>query len=302
MQHPNARHTERGRLDLVLFVGARATPIARRRVPSLQRVHGLRVGRALEAGLAERAPMIGLPSRSLLAAASLAAPHGRAHPGAHRAGPPAHRVGPGLVAGELGMADSSVWKVLHRHGLSRPAPAEREPVRRYEWPCPGDLLHMDTKRYARFEKPGHALTGIPIRTRADKRARVGYQYAHCIVDDHSRLAYVELHGDGGGRVHRLCRAGPFLVRAKGRLRAPAHDRRRLVYTRNRSLICSPARRRHLYPPLPTQTNGSRALPPNDAREGLRMLYLTYRHRQEALRYWICHYNERRPHSALALAH
>ena len=26
-------------------------------------------------------------------------------------------------------------------------------------------------------------------------ARVGYDYAHAIVDDHSRLAYVELHDD-----------------------------------------------------------------------------------------------------------
>ena len=33
------------------------------------------------------------------------------------------------------------------------------PARRYEWPCPGDLLHMDTARYARFERPGHRVTG-----------------------------------------------------------------------------------------------------------------------------------------------
>ena len=30
---------------------------------------------------------------------------------------------------------------------------------RYEWPCPGDLLHMDSARYARFKRPGHAVTG-----------------------------------------------------------------------------------------------------------------------------------------------
>ena len=44
-------------------------------------------------------------------------------------------------------------------GISRPAKAEKEPANRYEWPCPGDLLHMDTSRYARFLRPGHRVTG-----------------------------------------------------------------------------------------------------------------------------------------------
>jgi hypothetical protein len=65
----------------------------------------------------------------------------------------------------------------------------------FEWPCPGDLLHMDTTRYARFTRPGHALTGVRNRTAAEKRAGVGYQYTHAIIDDHTRLASVELHDD-----------------------------------------------------------------------------------------------------------
>ena len=52
---------------------------------------------------------------------------------------------------------------------------------------------MDTSRYARFERPGHARTGD--RTGRKPDTRVGYQFAHAIVDDHSRLAYVELHPD-----------------------------------------------------------------------------------------------------------
>ncbi|MBA3383268.1 MAG: helix-turn-helix domain-containing protein, partial [Actinobacteria bacterium] len=67
--------------------------------------------------------------------------------------------GPRLVAAATGFAHSTVWKVLHRAGISRPERAPREPANRYEWPCPGDLLHMDVSRYARFERPGHALTG-----------------------------------------------------------------------------------------------------------------------------------------------
>src|SRR5882724_9634706 len=106
--------------------------------------------------------------------------------------------GPRLVAGATGFAHSTVWKVLHRAGISRPPRVAKEPANRYEWPCPGDLLHMDTSRYARFLRPGHRVTGDRSeRSRSWMRpeARIGYDYAHAVVDDHSRLAYVELHGD-----------------------------------------------------------------------------------------------------------
>src|ERR1039457_5426877 len=103
--------------------------------------------------------------------------------------------GPRLVAGKTAHPHSTARKALPRHGLPRRLRQPREAANRYEWPCPGDLLHMDTKRYARFERPGHALTGIRDRTSAEKRASWGYEFAHAIVDDHSRLAYVELLSD-----------------------------------------------------------------------------------------------------------
>jgi transposase len=68
--------------------------------------------------------------------------------------------GPRLVAGATGFVHSTVWKVLRRFGLSRPPRPEREPAYRYEWPCPGDLLHMDTSRYARFLRPAIASRAI----------------------------------------------------------------------------------------------------------------------------------------------
>src|SRR5204862_2444401 len=105
--------------------------------------------------------------------------------------------GPRLVAGATGFAHSTVWKVLKRAGLSRRPAAVRAPANSYEWPCPGDLLHMDVSRYARFLQPGHRVTGDrsqSLRGRSVK-TRVGYDYAHVIVDDHSRLAFVEPHDD-----------------------------------------------------------------------------------------------------------
>ncbi len=95
--------------------------------------------------------------------------------------------GPRLVAGATGFAHSTVWKVLKRAGISRRPAATKEPANRYEWPCPGDLLHMDTSRYARFLRPGHRVTGDRSqRSRNWMRpaTRVGYDYAHAIVDDH----------------------------------------------------------------------------------------------------------------------
>ena len=48
---------------------------------------------------------------------------------------------------------------------------------------------MDVKKLSRFRLPGHRATG----RRSERNRGVGYDYLHCVIDDHSRLAYVELH-------------------------------------------------------------------------------------------------------------
>jgi transposase InsO family protein len=100
-------------------------------------------------------------------------------------------LGPGRLAGIVRRARSTIWKVLWRHGLSRRAHGPRPSYRRYEWSRPGALLHMDVKKLARFSVPGHRMTGD--RSTKDLHRGIGYDYLHCVVDDHSRLAYVELH-------------------------------------------------------------------------------------------------------------
>jgi len=100
-------------------------------------------------------------------------------------------LGPARLAPIVRRARSTVWKVLWRHGLSRRPRGERQTHRRYEWSRPGALLHMDVKKLGRFDKPGFRVTGRrgeQVRTR-----RAGHDYLHCVVDDNSRLAYVELH-------------------------------------------------------------------------------------------------------------
>ena len=100
--------------------------------------------------------------------------------------------GPRPIAIALGLPHSTVWKVLWRHGLSRPEKAPKEAVVRYEWPFCGDLLHMDVAKYPRFIRAGHAVTGDRRKTVEQRRFPLGSDHAHVIVDDHSRLAYVEL--------------------------------------------------------------------------------------------------------------
>jgi transposase InsO family protein len=100
-------------------------------------------------------------------------------------------LGPGRLAGIVRRARSTIWKVLRRHGLSRKPRAPRQSFRRYEWSRPGALLHMDVKKLARFSVPGHRVTGD--RSTKDLHRGIGYDHLHCVIDDHSRIAYVELH-------------------------------------------------------------------------------------------------------------
>jgi transposase InsO family protein len=103
-------------------------------------------------------------------------------------------LGPGRLAGICRRARSTIWKVLRRHGLSRLRRSPRETYRRYEWSRPGALLHLDTARLARFQRPGHRVRGRSTESRRG-RPELGYVFLHACVDDHSRYAYVEQHAD-----------------------------------------------------------------------------------------------------------
>jgi transposase InsO family protein len=215
--------------------------------------------------------------------------------------------GPRLVAGATGFAHSTVSRVLWRAGLSRREGAIREPANRYEWPCPGDLLHMDISRYARFEQPGHAVTGDRSRHSrgwGQARSHVGYDCAHAIVDDHSRLAYVELHDDETAVTVTgfMQRALAFYARHGITAKRVMTDNA-LSYARNRSLRELLADRgiSHLTTaPYRPRTNGKvERFHQTMAREwGYGLVYRSHRHRAQALPHWLDHYNRHRPHSAI----
>lgn len=212
--------------------------------------------------------------------------------------------GPRLIAGEVGRPHATVWRTLRRAGISRPPRQPRERPRLYEWPCPGDLLHIDSKRFVRFSRPGHAVTGDRYRSGQEKRLRIGYEWVHSIVDDYSRYAYSELHGDE--RAETVTR---FVERALDHFAGLGIEPRRLLsdnawsYRHNRSLrelLQANAIEHRFIRPRRPQTNGKveRYQQTLKREWALGRVYRSSDHRATALSHWLDHYNRRRPHSSL----
>jgi transposase InsO family protein len=120
------------------------------------------------------------------------------------------RLGPVGIAGELGMPASTVHAVLVRCRINRLAHVDRitgEPVRRYEHAQPGDLLHVDVKKLGNIPDGGgwrylgrqqglRNRAATPNKPRSKWRgALIGTCYVHTVIDDHSRVAYAEIHDD-----------------------------------------------------------------------------------------------------------
>ncbi|WP_328792850.1 IS481 family transposase [Streptomyces sp. NBC_00273] len=119
------------------------------------------------------------------------------------------KLGPARIGPVLGLPASTVHRILTRHGLHRLAWIDRPtgtPIRRYERERPGELIHVDVKKLGRIpDGGGHRVlgrdAGRPIRG-------MGFDYVHSAVDDHSRLAYSEIHPD-----EKVATCAGFLTRA-----------------------------------------------------------------------------------------
>jgi len=212
--------------------------------------------------------------------------------------------GPRLIASELGMAHATVSRCLQRRGMSRLPAAEREQARRFEWPCPGDLIQMDTKRLARFTRPGHAVTGDRYRTSKEKRSRVGWEFCHSVIDDHSRLAYTEIHRD-----EKAATVTGFVERALEFFAGHGITVRRLqtdnawTYIHNnslRDLLADRGIKHHRIPPRTPKRNGKiERYQQTLAREwAYGQRYRNSDCRAAALPIWLNHYNTTRNHSSL----
>lgn len=121
-----------------------------------------------------------------------------------------HRLGPVQLAALVGVAPSTVHRVLTRCRVNRLSHVDRatgELVRRYEHDRPGAMLHVDVKKYGNIPDGGGwryvgrrqggrnraATPGKPKN--AHRNPKMGYAFVHTVIDDHSRVAYAEVHDD-----------------------------------------------------------------------------------------------------------
>lgn len=221
------------------------------------------------------------------------------------------RRGAVYLAGELGLAASTVGRVLARHhvpALSAIDPITGAEVRRrhsgirYERLHPGDLLHIDVKKLGRVpDGGGWRLHG----RREEVRGRgIGYDYLHVAVDDRSRVAYIEalperdttcagfLHRaitwfrDRGVRVLRILTDNAKVYRVGGNWRAVC--------------VALGIRRRFTKPGCPWTNGKAERLNRTLLTEfAYAQPWLSNTDRLAALDSWVHNYNTRRAHSALS---
>jgi transposase InsO family protein len=163
---------------------------------------------------------------------------------------------------------------------------------------------MDVKRFARFSRPGHRVTGDRFRSGQERRTRVGWEFAHSMIDDHSRLVYTELLDD-----EQAPTVTAFVARALAFYSSHGISAKRLQtdnhfsYAKNRSLRELLARegiRHRFIPPRTPKRNGKvERYQQTLAREwAYGQRYRSSEARAKALPIWLLHYNTSRNHSGI----
>ena len=214
------------------------------------------------------------------------------------------RWGPDRIAGHLAQSPSTVHRVLVRRGLNRLDRLDRQTgrqIRRYEYPYPGALVHVDVKKLGRIPRGG----GWRAHGRSETvRGRgIGYAYIHAAVDDHSRLAYLEVLNDERGPT-----AAQFWQRAAAWFRAHNIVVERVMTDNAKAFLGRDFQhaltvtgcRHQRIPVRRPQVNGkverfNRTLLDECAYAAV---YRSDHARTRALARWIHIYNHHRPHTAL----
>ena len=225
------------------------------------------------------------------------------------------RRGPDWLGAELGVPARTVSRVLVRRGQSRLCALDpmtgavirssKQTATRYERSRPGELVHMDVKKLGRIPDGGgwRAHGRAAGSTSRDRATRVGYDYVHSLVDDHTRLAYSEVLPDEKGST-----CAGFLTRAAAYFAAHGIDRIDRVMTDNAwayqhsiKSVCAQlgARQKFIKPHCPWQNGKVERLNRTLVTEwAYRQPFTSNDERATALAPWIEHYNTRRRHSAL----
>jgi transposase InsO family protein len=222
------------------------------------------------------------------------------------------KTGPHRLAAELGRPRSTIYGVLRRHGMSRLAATDRPtgaPIR-YERERPGELLHIDVKKLGRIpDGGGWRMLGRSTQARRNqlrtkREGRPGYDYIHAAVDDHSRVAYLEVHTDERGETcaRFLARAASFYAEHGVKVQAVMTDNA-LNYRRSAAFLQTMRDLGITHVSIPVyhpRANGkverfNRTMAEEWA---YARLYTSNAGRLRALDRWVEFYNSRRPHTAL----
>jgi transposase InsO family protein len=198
---------------------------------------------------------------------------------------------------------STIWKVLHRHGVSRQRRTERSAgTRRYEWAEAGALLHIDAFELPKFDRPGHWAHGD--RGERYRTRRAGKVKVIGVIDDRTRLVYCEIHAaENALTVSATLRraAGWFTEQGCGPLQAVMSDNAKCYATSHefRRALAELNARQILIPPYTPRWNGKieRFFGTLDREWAHGRVWPNSTLRDRALSSFIRYYNKRRPHSA-----
>lgn len=222
-----------------------------------------------------------------------------------------------VLAAELGLNPSTVGRILTRHQVphlvaidpvtGQPLRSSRRGGNRYEHREPGSLIHVDVKKLGRVPAGGGWRLHGRERTRLHrhKKAKIGYDYVHTAIDDHSRLAYSEVLPD-----EKDATCASFLHRALAWFRAQGITVRRvltdnaLVYRRGTDWgwVCAAwqVKRRFTRPGCPWTNGKAERFNRTLLTEWAYARPWTSNHlRQRGLDRFLTFYNTRRGHSALS---
>lgn len=232
------------------------------------------------------------------------------------------RWGPHRIAFHLHLHRSTVGRVLARFGMpllqnidqATGLPVRRPKPVRYEKHAPGELVHVDIKKLGRIPDGGgwrvHGRGSAQdraagaLRDRAARRGAPGsrgFRFLHHAVDDYSRLAYSEIHGDEQGVTAAAfwSRANAFFATAGVRVQAVMTDNGACYRSRVFATALGDAKHRFTRPYRP-QTNGkverfNRTLAAEWAYD---RAYDSDEARTATYGTWLHHYNHHRPHTGL----
>ena len=204
------------------------------------------------------------------------------------------------IARQSELSRATVSRILRRSKLSRMRDLEpRPPVVRYEHLHPGDLLHLDIKKLGRIAKPGHRVTRNP----ADRTRRVGWEYLHVAIDDHSRIAFSAILPD-----ETAASVADFLGQALAYYRRFGISVRRILSdngpayrSRNFARLCAGLAIKHRFTqPYTPRTNGKAERFIRTAMEewAYARTYQNSAERSAQLLPWIHEYNWHRPHAGI----